>query len=153
MSPVLKILLVPLFLIFILTLYSCKQNHSSPDSIEKWKKEIVETENAFSYLAGKEGITKAFLTYAADDAVLMRNNKLTIGIDSIHTRLSRSPSTGILTWAPDFVDVAKSGDLGYTYGKYIFTVTDSAGVANSSEGIFHTVWKRQQDGNWKFVWD
>ena len=24
---------------------------------------------------------------------------------------------------------------------------------SSEEGVFHTVWKRQPDGSWKFVWD
>ena len=53
------------------------------NSIEKWKKEIVKTELAFAQMAQKEGISKAFLTYAAEDAVLMRNNSLIIGMESI----------------------------------------------------------------------
>jgi ketosteroid isomerase-like protein len=58
-----------------------------------------------------------------------------------------------LKWTPDFIDVAASCDLGYTYGKYTFAVTDSTGKVNESRGYFHTVWKKQKDGNWRFVWD
>jgi len=58
-----------------------------------------------------------------------------------------------LVWEPDFVDVSASGDLAYTYGKFIYTLTDSLGKDQVMEGIFHTVWKRQTDGTWKFVWD
>lgn len=36
---------------------------------------------------------------------------------------------------------------------YTYSVTDSTGETKSSSGIFHTVWKRQADGTWKFVWD
>ena len=58
-----------------------------------------------------------------------------------------------LEWLPDFIDVAKSGDLAYTYGKYTFSSKDTTGAIVKSDGVFHTVWKRQSDGTWKFVWD
>lgn len=126
------------------------------DSIEKWKKEIVKTEFDFAQLVNKEGIAKAFLAYAAEDAVLMRNNSLIIGIESIRESFKNSNSGSenvSLTWKPDFVEVASSGDLGYTYGKYVYTLIDSSGNEKIDTGIFHTVWKRQSDGKWKFVWD
>jgi ketosteroid isomerase-like protein len=123
---------------------------------KKWIKEISDTELEFSKTASKEGITKAFLAYAADEAVLMRNNSLIIGIKAIEENLNNQSSiteNATLTWKPDFVDVSSSGDLGYTYGKYTYTTKDSLGNLKVKKGIFHTVWKRQADGNWKFVWD
>lgn len=107
-------------------------------------------------MAQKEGIAKAFVAYAAEDAVLLRNNSLIIGIDSLRENFNRQksqPGKVSLSWKPDFVDVASSGDLGYTYGKYVYTTTDSTGTKNAVEGVFHTVWKRQADGKWKYVWD
>jgi ketosteroid isomerase-like protein len=56
-------------------------------------------------------------------------------------------------WSPDFIDVSKEGDMAYTYGKYVWQSPDSTGKMNVSNGIFHTVWKRQVDGSWKYVWD
>ena len=44
------------------------------DTIKKWKIEILDTEKEFSEMASKEGIATAFLKYAAEDVVLMRNN-------------------------------------------------------------------------------
>ena len=58
-----------------------------------------------------------------------------------------------LSWKPDFVDVSASGDLGYTYGHFTYSYTDSTGTIMESSGVFHTVWKRQADGSWLFVWD
>lgn len=136
----------------ILILSSCSLEKKD---IEAWKKEIADTEQAFATMAKKDGIPKAFITFAADDAVLLRNNELIKGKEAIKVSYEiRFPSANAsLTWAPDFVDVSSSGDLGYTYGKYVYTSTDSLGNSTSSEGIFHTVWKRQSDGAWKFVWD
>lgn len=146
---------LPLALFLLILSYSCNPKVSQ-ESMEKWKNEIVDTEKEFAAMALKEGIPKAFLTYAANDVVLLRNNQLIKGIDSLraHYNSNKSGFDSIsLTWKPDFVEVALSGDLGYTYGKYVYTTTDSLGQKNKVEGIFHTVWKRQPDGRWKFVWD
>ena len=63
------------------------------------------------------------------------------------------PPKAKLEWIPDFVDVSASGDLGYTYGKYTITTIDSIGQTIKRGGIFQTIWKRQPDGRWRFVWD
>lgn len=120
--------------------------------LETWKNEIITTEIQFSDMAKKEGMNIAFLNFVADDGVLLRNDKLIKGKDSIKQFMKNSSSRG-LSWKPDFVDVSTSGDLGYTYGKYLFKYKDSLGNDKTSEGIFHTVWKKQPDNTWKFVWD
>lgn len=125
-------------------------------TLEKWKSEIEDAEQEFADMADKEGIPKAFLAFAAEDVVVKRGKKLIIGIGALKESYeTSSPNSGTvsLTWKPDFVDVAASGDLGYTYGKYVYTATDTTGVVSIDSGIFHTVWKRQVDGKWKFVWD
>ena len=134
-----------------LFLVSCS---TKPDKklMEKWKQEIRETEQNFSKMAGEEGIHKAFIAFAAEDAVLMRNNELVEGLTNITEHLKNQTSKG-LSWAPDFVDVAASGDLGYTYGHFNYSYVDTTGKVLETKGIFHTVWKRQTDGTWKFVWD
>ncbi len=147
--------ILPVLLLISLMFYSSCSKTPNKESIEKWKIEIVNTEKEFANMAQKEGIPKAFLMYAADDAVLLRGEKLIIGKESIrasYKSLEKSENTS-LTWSPDFVNVSSSGDLGYTYGRYVYSVTDSLGNTKSSEGVFHSVWKRQPDGNWRFVWD
>ena len=99
----------------------------------------------------ENGIHDAFLYYAAEDAVLKRRDFI-IGKEAIDKHLEKSISKD-LSWSPDFVDVSSSGDLGYTYGKYVYKYTDSIGNTLEDKGIFHTVWKRQTNGSWKFVWD
>lgn len=86
----------------------------------------------------------------------MRNNILIKGKDAINNSFgNQDPGPGKveLAWEPDFVDVSGSGDLGYTYGKYTYSVTDSSGAVKLDSGIFPTVWKRQANSEWRFVWD
>jgi ketosteroid isomerase-like protein len=138
-----------------LLFFSCNAE-TKKDMVEKWKNEIRETEQNFSNMAKDDGIKKAFTTYAADNAVLMRNDKLIVGKNEINIYFDKNNSkdtTISLTWEPDFVDVAESGDLGYTYGKYTYSYIDSLGNRMESNGVFHTVWKRQPDKTWRFVWD
>lgn len=142
--------LLPIVLLLSPFLFACQ---SQEENMELWKQEIVDTEKAFADMAQQEGIPEAFLAFAAEDAVLMRNNTLVIGKEALKKSFLGSPENVRLSWKPDFVDVGASGDLGYTYGKFVYTLTDSLGKENVMEGVFHTVWKRQADGSWKFVWD
>jgi ketosteroid isomerase-like protein len=142
----------------VLILLLCLSCNYSDDnsSIEKWKAEIVETEKEFAQLVKEKGLQAGFTEYAAEDAVLMRNNRIITGKSAISDYLdeSNNPNQNVnLSWIPEFVDVSKSGDIGYTYGPYKYILSDSSDVIREIEGIFHTVWKRQADGSWKYVWD
>ncbi|MEQ9405151.1 MAG: DUF4440 domain-containing protein [Cyclobacteriaceae bacterium] len=137
----------------LILLIACSQ--TAPEgNIESWKEEIVQTEKAFNDMARKEGIPKAFAYYAAEESAIKRDGKLILGNQAIADWYENDYREGdVLTWEPGFVDVSRSGDLGYTYGPFTFTYPDSLGNTKKSTGYFHTVWKRQEDGNWKFVWD
>lgn len=140
-------------LLYGLLLFSCS---SKPDTatIEVWKAEIMAVEKAFNDKAQKDGIVEAFEFYAADDGVIKRGKRVIEGKNAI-AEWYRNDIKGNekLTWQPTFVDVSKSGDMAYTYGDFVFRYPDSLGVKKESKGIFHTIWKRQQNGEWKFVWD
>jgi len=150
-----KLFQLTFYMILVIPILGCKSEQTEA-SFEKWKEEIVDTERAFAAMAKAEGIPEAFLAYAAEDAVLMRNNSVVVGKTEMAAFFEKQTPGNAeinLSWEPDFVDVARSGDLGYTYGKFVFSMTDSTGVTRENVGVFHTVWKRQADGSWKFVWD
>ena len=132
---------------------SCSPSNNE-EELKKWKAEIAAAEKAFNDMAQKDGLVKAFEFYAAHDGVIRRGKKVIQGKKAIHDWYKEDVKPNeTLTWTPTFIDVSKSGDLGYTYGDYVFTYPDSLGNLKQNKGIFHTVWKRQTDGSWKFVWD
>lgn len=135
------------------TLLSCQQTGDKKVSTDESKAQIKKAENDFETMAAQNGLAEAFSYYAASDAVLHRDS-LIRGKDEIRKFYQSKTAKNVsLKWSPDFIDVSASGDMGYTYGKYIFSYTDSTGKTVESKGIFHTVWKKQEDGSWKFVWD
>lgn len=134
---------------------SCSGNPSNPDPAHL-KQEIIEVEKNFVDSVARLGVARAFYHFAADSAVLLRGDKLIKGKVAMSRRFEETAEfyeNSSLVWEPEFVDVSSSGDLAYTYGSYVFTLVDSIGEEKSDTGIFHTVWKRQTDGQWKFVWD
>lgn len=122
--------------------------------MEKYKSEILKAEQDFAIMATEKGVEHAFLCFAADDGILIRNNSIIKGKQAIKEYFEIQNFKDFkLNWKPDFVDVSISGDFGYTYGKFSMFAINSEGKEISKEGIFHTIWKRQKDGTWKFVCD
>jgi ketosteroid isomerase-like protein len=58
-----------------------------------------------------------------------------------------------LSWVPNKVDVAQSGELAYTQGSYQLTTTDAKGKPSTDRGKTLEIWKKQADGAWKCVTD
>jgi ketosteroid isomerase-like protein len=131
-------------------------NSNQIETMENWKSEIVQVEAEFNQMATNQGIPAAFEAYAADDAVILRGDSLIRGKEAIKKYYDQrydGKDKVLLTWKPDYIEVAASGDLGYTYGNYKYVITDSLGAVKTYTGMFHTVWKRQSDGAWRYVWD
>ncbi len=128
---------------------------SGPADPEALKKEVFAAEKAFEAMAAEKGIAEAFAWFAAEDAVIKRGNDSIIsGKEGIRNYYSLANLTrATVSWTPDHIDVSDDGTLAWTYGKFVWKVVRSEGDTAVSRGIFHTVWKRQSDGNWKYVWD
>ncbi|MCA6441190.1 MAG: YybH family protein [Sediminibacterium sp.] len=123
---------------------------------KKLMEEIRTVEKQFETDLNKFGADFAFYKYAAPQAVIKReNDTLIFGANAIKNYYKNVDKKlkAKAYWAPDFIDVSEDGSIGYTYGKYRWVTTDSLGKTKEYRGIFHTIWKKQVDGSWKYVWD
>jgi ketosteroid isomerase-like protein len=92
--------------------------------------------------------------YMAEDGFIA--NSLTLTRDAHAARIAVEKSStksrnNVIRWKPLGADVSDSGDLGYTWG-----VAESGPGKDGPfkpYGIYVTIWKRQADGKWKFVYD
>lgn len=129
---------------------SCRQK-ADPDVT---RDEVFRTEKAFEKMVADKGITEAFYYFADENAVIKRGkDSLITGKENIRKfyEKNRNPDAK-LNWTPDFIGVSECGTLAYTYGQFIFSVQDSSGKTTENRGIFHTVWKKNNN-EWKYVWD
>jgi ketosteroid isomerase-like protein len=108
---------------------------------------MVATERAFSKLSQEKGVKESFSTYIADDGILFRGGAPVKGKE---WTLARPNPPFTLAWWPTYADIASSGDMGWTTGPYELKQPGSDEVGY---GHFLTVWKKQPDGNWRFVID
>ena len=58
-----------------------------------------------------------------------------------------------IDWHIERVDISRSGDLAYTYYKYLMTIPGQDGKAIADHGKDLAIWKKQGDGSWKMVAD
>jgi len=115
---------------------------------------LLATDSLFSILSAEKGAGTAFLTYMDDSASLFpAGENIITGKDNIKKHFADpSPNTS-LTWTPLKADISASGDLGYTYGVYVYKYPDDNGHPVYRNGKYITVWKKQSDGSWKFILD
>ena len=110
---------------------------------------LIAIDRAFSVLSKEKGMNYAFLAYVAEDGVILSPNRLPIvGKNRIMTLFSGDDSETDFTWEPLHADVAKSGELGYTYGTYKIN-----SLRITERGTYVSVWKKDPAGKWKFVLD
>lgn len=140
-----------LSLAFSLLTISCNPK-ADTDAV---KKDIFNTEKAFEKMCAEKGIAEAFAFYADENAVVLRaGDSLIKGKENIKQFYdSKNLKKASVQWTPDFIEVSEDGKLGYTYGKYTWKQIGEKGDTIKSSGVFHTVWKKQPDGSWKYVWD
>lgn len=111
--------------------------------------ELINVDKAFSTMCVENGMNYAFIHYVADDGVMLRPNSMpVVGKTNIESLFRNDDKDIEFTWKPLYGEVAKSGELGYTYGTYKFGVGES-----QQKGTYVSIWKKNTKGEWKFVLD
>jgi ketosteroid isomerase-like protein len=134
-------------LFMTLLFFSCveKKEPTQQSSIH----EILNADISFSDMSRQIGMKKAFLQYIDNEGVLLRPGHLPLaGAEAIDFLSQLSDTAYTLTWQPMKGEISKSGDLGFTYGVYTLSIKDSV-----YKGTYVSIWKKQNDGSWKFVLD
>jgi ketosteroid isomerase-like protein len=134
---------------FLLMLVSCDQTFPRKDPRQQALAEMMQADADFAAMAAEKGYRKAFLNYMEDEPVLLRDNYLPIiGADAVRYVTGMNDSTFTVDWSPQGGDVSSSGDMGYTYGIYELRT-----AMERQSGTYVTVWRRQEDGSWKYLLD
>lgn len=121
---------------------------------ERFRQELLKADRDFCAMAQTEGVAKAFVAFAADEVVLMRDKQPPIvGKAALEAHYAQSKGGYTLTWEPDKAEAGSAGDLGYTFGHWELASKDAAGQESRQYGVYVTVWKRQADGRWRYVLD
>ncbi len=129
-------------------LLSCNTQKPEPETVD-YKTAMLETDRDFSKLSEEKGMRYAFLQFVDSKGVLLRPNAMPmVGGEAINYISLGNDTSYTMTWEPSGGSVAKSGEMGYTYGLYSLKPKDQDTVFY---GTYVSIWKKQPDGKWKFV--
>ena len=101
---------------------------------------VVAAERAFAAETVKNGFKKGFLAYAAEDGIIFQPGPV-LARPTLEQAPDSPPPGPPLDWWPSWAGIANSGDFGFTTGGASIPIR------------YFTVWKKQADGSWKWIYD
>jgi uncharacterized protein (TIGR02246 family) len=128
----------------------------APDTREADSKAIRDLEASWVQAFATRDVKKIGMVYADDASLFLPNMPVLNGTDAIEAALKPMVADKgfSLSFAATKVEVAKSGDIGYSEGAYNMTMTAPKSKRVLTEkGKYVTVFKKQADGGWKVVAD
>ncbi|MEO6232405.1 MAG: DUF4440 domain-containing protein [Ferruginibacter sp.] len=134
-------------IIIALVFISCSQQKAVDTTV--LKNEIIQADIKMSGLAAKAGFNHSLLAFADSSFVkLSDGNQPIIGKAAFASSFNQDKDVKTISWTPANAEVAKSGELGYTWGNWKFVTPDTTFYGN-----YFTIWKKQADGSWKIGLD
>ena len=120
--------------------------------IDAERKKLLDMDYEFARASVKKGPSAAFYLYLADNAMQLPEGSLPIyGRTAIYETMKGDHYD--LLWTPVKAEVARSGELGWTWGKYVVVVRNDDGTETKMFGKYLNIWRKQTDGKWKVVVD
>ncbi len=99
----------------------------------------------------EHGTYNAFAKYLAPDAVTLPPGEAPkVGLEAVLRDARDRPNTTV-TWEPEAGDI--SGEMGYTWGLFSINTVQDDGTVDKQHGKYASIWKRQENGEWKVVVD
>jgi len=125
-----------------------------PDTRAADAQAIRDVETAWVQAFAAKDLDKIAAFHADDASLLVPDAPVINGKAAIKAALKPmlEDKNFSITWASDKVDVAKSGDLGYSQGTITRTFSDpKTKKVLTMKGKYVIVFKKQTDGGWKAV--
>jgi ketosteroid isomerase-like protein len=123
--------------------------------LEQERENLLQQDLRFAEAAYTEGVAEAYRRFMAEDAIQLPDGGFAIGgRDEIYAELL-AITDGVefsLTWEPLEVEVAASGELGFTWGIYYYESLDELGAPFVAEGKYVYLW-RKNAGRWELILD
>jgi uncharacterized protein (TIGR02246 family) len=114
----------------------------------------MDADRAFAQTTRERG-AEGWASYFADDGTMIVPGREVRGQAAIRRLMEQSfrDSTFVISWEPQRADLSRSGDLGYTVGRYETSRSDADGSLVTSTGMYVTIWKKNELGVWRAVLD
>ncbi len=111
---------------------------------------ILDLDKKWSDAAQGHDLAKTASFYASDAIVLPPNSAIcTTKKQILDCWAPMCEKSAEVSWIATKVEVAKAGDMAYTYGTYKLVMPDGKGGMMKDKGKFVEIWMKQSNGQWK----
>ena len=110
---------------------------------------MIRTEKNFANTSLVVSTREAFIKFIDSAGIVFEKGKPVNGLD-LYTKSERRP--GILTWEPEYAEIAATNDFGYTTGPWKY-YANSIKEKPAAIGYFVTVWHLTPRHQWRFLID
>jgi ketosteroid isomerase-like protein len=126
---------------------------TTPD-LDAVRQAVMDADRAFAQETAANGVA-GWVSYFAEDGVQFRPGGTISGHAAIRELMAPafSDTAYSLTWEPVEARVSRSGDLGYTIGRYQSIRVGPDGEEIVGAGSYVSIWRLQADGSWKVELD
>ena len=85
------------------------------------EEKLLQTDREFAQASLDLGSAEAFYNFLADSSIMFPAGDHPVYTRAgIYQRMKTNEGAGILSWQPQKAEVAAAGDMGWTWGKYIY---------------------------------
>jgi ketosteroid isomerase-like protein len=136
-------------MLVIAVLGACGPSGPQPTVVD-----LMDADRAFDLATAEKG-SAGWASWFADDGVMFDAAQPVVGRAAIRAEMAPVlDSSGVsLTWSPEAGELAASGDLGYTRGRWESRVKAADGTETVRTGSYVTIWRKMKDGTWKVAVD
>ena len=132
------------FILTLILLTACEADIQSNDT-NAMAAELLQADRDFAALSQNTDPKQAFANYLAANAIMLpRAGDPIEGYEAALASFGEEAGFD-LHWQPQFAEVAESGDMGWTWGRYQLLVEGE----QLYSGKYVNIWTRQPDGSWQ----
>lgn len=126
---------------------SCQQQIDT----ETAKAELLQVAKQFNKDNSEIGYIEGYYRYMAEDALILPPDAQPVmGREEYYAQMKAEGLAGQLEGEVLGAEVSTTGDMGWTYGRWVFTVQDSLGNPVVSYGKYLCTWAKI-DGQWRMT--
>jgi len=139
------------YLIGVLVMSLLATNCQQQIDIEAAKAELLQVAQQFNKENSEIGYIEGYNKYMAEDVLILQpGSQPVMGREKYCAQMKVEGLLGQLEGDVQGVEVSAAGDMGWTYGRWVFTVQDSLGNPVLSYGKYLCTWAKI-DGQWKMT--
>ena len=142
----------------ILSLIGCNmERNMGSEQLEIEKEKIRQADIAWAKTGETKDLDAQMKLYSDDQIPRMMppNGPIVKGKENIRAFFepTYSRSDFSITWHPETVEIAESGEIGFVIGVYESQINDVNGNPIKDKGKYIEIWRKQKDGKWKCTAD